>query len=171
MENSPCAHTSPKLALLIAPLHGNAPFWAFGYGPYGNSYRIEGDAGCEEVPQWRVRDELTVRQYFAELPERTFLRPHAQVRYVDDQGVGRLGRYVEHHGGSITVQTQCGYHQAVPLHALRIPTKHELLGYPVIVGENEIMYRYSSGSVRIWDSAYLDRPAPQCGGAPALRPF
>lgn len=171
VSHEPCEATSPKLALLVAPLQGDALFWAFGYGPYGSTYRIDGDGGCEEVPQWRIRDELTVSRYFAELPERTFLHPRAQVRYVDDQGVGRLGQYIEHHGGSVTVQTQCGYNQRVPIHALRIPTKYDLMGYPVIVGEHEILYRYSMGPVRIWDSSYLGGPAPQCGGAPDERPY
>ena len=171
MAHKPCETISPKLALLVAPLQGEAPFWAFGYGPYAQqSYRIDHEDGCETVHGWRIQDELTVTQYFKESADRTALRPGGQVRYVDDGGVGRLGRYVEHHGGTVTVQDQCGRHQTVPLHVLRIPTKDELLGYPVIVGKHEILYRYSMGPVRIWDSAYL-AGAAHCGGAPAERPY
>jgi hypothetical protein len=91
---------------------------------------------------------LQTGEYFRQPAHRTALHPQTQCRYLDQQGVGRMGKFIGHHGTSVTLRTQCDTTVTAPLHVLRIPTSYRLLEYPSIV-DGEVEYRYSMGAVRL----------------------
>ena len=160
-----CSDRSPTMAVLVQPLEGEEPFWAFGYGPMQGTgaYQVqESSEQCAVVESWRVLDELGVGEYFGQPPERTALRPGAQLRYLDDRDVGRLGAFQRYNGSTVSVRSQCGDTVHVPLHLLRVPTGLTPLAYPALASDAEILYRYSAGEVRIYDSAYLAVLSGRC---------